>query len=435
MIKAQEVLKVLGRHQLVDGYHYIFDMDRSHGVYLHDANDGREYLDAFTFFASWPIGYNHPRMLEPDFTKRITKAALNNPSNSDIYTQEMAHFVENFANQVTPKGFPHHFWISGGALAVENALKTAFDWKARKLNRTAFSEPVEDLVILHLKEAFHGRSGYTMSLTNTDPGKIGLFPKFKWPRVHNPKVELDLEGNISNDIEASEAQTEEELKQAFADHKDRIAGIILEPLQGEGGDNHFRPQLFSMLRNFADEKEALLMYDEVQTGFFGTGKPWMWQNFEVAPDVVAFGKKSQVCGIYANSRVEEVKDHVFSLSSRINSTWGGNLTDMVRGSRFIEIIQEERLDENIAARGQEFIEGLRQLARETGKITNVRGIGSLAAFTMASKQEREDTLKQLSVNGMLALRSGPTSIRFRLPLVISTTEVQLYLQAVAKALA
>ncbi len=429
MIKATEVLDVLRRHQLVDGYHHIFDMKKSHGVWLHDAANNKEYLDGFTNFASWPIGYNHPAMADPEFVETMKLAAVNNPANSDIYTRQMAEFVSAFATKVTPKGFPHHFWVAGGALAVENALKTAFDWKARKLGRT-MTDNSDDLVVLHFKDAFHGRSGYTMSLTNTDPVKVALFPKFKWPRVHNPAIEFDLEGDIANDIEASEKQTEEELKAAFAEYRDRIAAIIIEPLQGEGGDNHFRPQLFRMLRKYADEQEAMLVFDEVQTGFFGSGKPWMWQHHDVAPDIVAFGKKSQVCGIYANKRVDEVKGNVFATSSRINSTWGGSLTDMVRCRKFIDIILTGKLADNITAMGALFVEGLRTIAGDNGAFANVRGVGSLIAFTLEKVETRDAMIKHLSDHGVMALKSGPRAIRFRLPLVISEAEVNLFLDRI-----
>jgi len=433
MIEAKNVHETLRRYQLVDGYSLVMDLARSCGPWLVDAASGEAYLDAFTCFASWPVGYNHAMMADPAFQERLLRAALVNPSNSDLYTAEMADFVEAFASHVTPPDYPHHFWVAGGALAVENALKTAFDWKARKLGRTSFSDDVNDLVILHFRQAFHGRSGYTMSLTNTLPDKIGLFPKFDWPRVHNPAIELDHDGNVCNDIEAEEEKARREIEAAFQKHGNKIAGILIEPIQGEGGDNHFRPEFFRLLRRYADEHEALLLYDEVQTGFFGTGKPWMWQHVGVAPDVVAFGKKTQVCGIYANRRVEEVADNVFQRSSRINSTWGGNLVDMVRCQRFIEIIEAEGLAENVARMGAALIDGLRQIARERGAFRNVRGVGSLIAFTLESAEARDRMLVDLFEQKLIALPTGETSIRFRLPLVIGESEVQKALECVGAA--
>ena len=188
MIDPQHVHETLRKHQLADGYPFVFDLERSHGAWLHDAKSGQEYLDFFTCFASWPVGYNHPKLLEPAFLSEIARVAVHNPANSDLYTTQMAEFVEAFATHATPRSHPHHFWISGGALAVENSMKAAFDWKARKIGLANVHDDGASLCILHFRQAFHGRSGYTLSVTNTVPDKTALFPKFDWPRVHNPEI-------------------------------------------------------------------------------------------------------------------------------------------------------------------------------------------------------------------------------------------------------
>jgi L-lysine 6-transaminase len=423
MIGPDAVHDTLRQHQLVDGYPVVLDLEKSEGVWLHDALTGKRYLDGFSFFASWPMGYSHPKLLDPEFQKEILRAAVTKTSNSDVYTVEMARFVDAFATRVTPDGFPHHFWVSGGTLAIENALKTAFDWKARLLGRTSFDSYVNDLVILHFRQAFHGRSGYTLSLTNTRPDKIGLFPKFDWPRVHNPAIEFDLQGGVANDIESEEERAFDEIEKVYSQYGRRVAAILIEPMQGEGGDNHFRGEFLAGLRRIADEKQSMLIFDEVQTGFYGSGKPWMWQHFDVAPDIVAFGKKTQVCGLYASARVDEVVDNVFSLSSRINSTWGGNLVDMVRCRRFIEIVEEDDLLGHISLVGDRLIAGLREVAPHTGVISNVRGRGSLVAFTVDTPEQRARILGDMFENELMALPCGPRSIRFRLPFVIQPEEV------------
>ncbi len=434
MIHPQNVHETLKRHQLADGYPFVLDLDKSHGSWLHDARTGTDLLDFFTCFASWPIGYNHPRMSEPAFSAELLTAARNNPANSDLYTVAMARFVEAFATRVTPAGFPYHFWITGGALANENAIKVAFDWKAQKLGRRDLHESCDDLVVLHFKDAFHGRSGYTLSLTNTDPAKTGLFPKFRWPRVHNPGIEFDLDGGIANDIVASEARACAEIERAFAEHKGKVAAILIEPMQSEGGDHHFRPEFLKKLRAYADEQEALLVFDEVQTGFFGAGTPWLWQQIGVAPDIVAFAKKSQQAGIYSSKRVDDVPENCFHRPSRINSTWGGNLADMVRATQIIDIILQEQMPENIAARGRQFVAGLRQLARSGAPFTNVRGVGSLCAFTLADTGTRDAMLGRLRDQRLLALKSGSRAIRFRLPLNVTAAEVELALGKIEAAL-
>jgi len=434
MIDPDRVHETLRRAQLVDGFPLVLDLEASKGVWMHDAKTGKRYLDAFTSFASWPVGYNHPMMHDSAFEAELLRAARTKVANSDLYTIEMACFVEAFSSRVTPPGFPYHFWVSGGALAVENALKTAFDWKARKLGRTSFEEDVNDLVILHFEHAFHGRSGYTMSLTNTVLDKIGLFPKFPWPRVHNPGIVFDLAGGIANDVQAEEKRACDEIDAVFAKYGKKVAAIILEPMQGEGGDVHFRTEFLRRLRQYADEHEALLIFDEVQTGFFGSGKPWLWQHHGVAPDVVAFGKKTQVCGIYASRRLDEVEEHVFRRPSRINSTWGGNLVDMVRARRFIDIVETENLAANVSLRGERLLKGLRELAAMKGGISNVRGIGSLCAFSLESQAAQKRMLLDLFQKEVMALASGRESVRFRLPLVISDEEVDQLLERVEACL-
>jgi len=422
LLDPKNVHSTLARHQLVDGYEVVLDLDRSHGSWIHDQRSGEEFLDCFTCFASWPVGFNHPGLKEPEFEAELLRAARTKPANSDLYTPEMARFVDDFATRVTPSGFPHHFWVSGGALAVENALKVAFDWKARKLGRNSFADDVDDLVVLHFRQAFHGRTGYTMSVTNTVPDKVGLFPKFRWPRVHNPAIEFDLDGGLANDIEAEEARACAEIDAAFEKHGKKIAAILIEPMQGEGGDNHFRTEFFQKLRSYADENEALLVFDEVQTGFYGSGKAWLWQHHGVAPDVVAFGKKTQVCGLYASERVDEIPENVFARSSRINSTWGGNLVDMVRCRRFIEIIHDESLAENITAQGERVLLGLRRLGAEHGTLFNIRGRGSLIAFRLETPTVRDTMVKELFERRMMVLASGEDSIRLRLPLTFTEAE-------------
>ena len=422
-MKASDVLQSLSRHQLVDGYPLVVDLEKSQGSWIHDAATGEKYLDAFTCFASWPIGFNHPGMREPAFEAALMRAAQSNIANADLYTAEMADFVRTFATHATPDGFPHHFWVAGGGLAVENAMKTAFDWKARRLGRTDYLADCNDLSIVHFNQAFHGRTGYTMSCTNTLPDKVGLFPRFQWPRIHNPVCQFDTGGNVCNDIEAEEAKACEQLDAAFAESADRIAAILIEPMQGEGGDNHFRPEFLATLRKYADQHDCLLLLDEVQTGFFGSGKPWFWQHLGTAPDIVAFGKKSQVCGIYAGGKVDQVEQNVFKVSSRINSTWGGNLVDMVRARRFIEIIVEDGLAEHAAMLGDRLMDGLRSIAHDTNAFTNVRGRGTLVACTFPSPEHRAAAITAMFDRKVMSLPCGTDSMRFRLPLNMSFDEV------------
>ncbi|MBZ0112086.1 MAG: L-lysine 6-transaminase [Thermoanaerobaculia bacterium] len=418
-VAPKEVHEVLSRHMLADGFPLVLDMQKSHGAWLHDGVKEKEFLDFFTSFSSYPMGYNHPKLTSPEFKARLTDAAIVKVANADLYTTYMAEFVETFARSVPPAYRQHLFFVSGGALAVENALKTAFDWKVRK--NLAAGKPERGSKILHFRQAFHGRSGYTLSLTNTDPRKTDYFPKFDWPRVVNPKLSFPLTDEGVAATKKVEAEAIAQIRQALVDYPDEIAGLIIEPIQGEGGDNHFRREFLQALRDLADQNEFLLIFDEVQTGFGTTGKWWCFEHFGVEPDVFAFGKKTQVCGIAATARVDEV-DSVFKISSRINSTWGGNLVDMVRAQRFVEIIEEDNLLDNARDVGARLVAGLIALQDDYEAVTNARGRGLFVAFDLPDTDSRDRVLAALGQQNVLGLSCGSRSIRFRPPLILSAEE-------------
>jgi len=415
-VAPTDVHDTLRKHILVDGYKIVFDLDASHGSWVRDAATGREYLDFFSFFASSPIGFNHPRMHDESVRERLVKAATTRVTNSDKYTTYMAEFVDTLARTAAPPELPHYFFIDGGALAVENALKTAFDWKVRKNLARGLGE--RGHAVLHLENAFHGRSGYTLSLTNTDPVKTDYFPKFAWPRIPAPRMTFPFEGANEAATIALEQEAVAAAEAAFARDPHGIAAIIVEPIQGEGGDNHFRPELFRELRRLADEHEALLVYDEVQTGLGMTGAWWAYQHHGVQPDILCFAKKMQVGGIMVSRRIDDVKDNVFEKSGRINSTWGGSLVDMVRCTRILEIIVEEKLVENAAARGAELLTELRALEERFPFVTNTRGKGLMCALDLPDTATRNAVVKRCLDEGMIVMASGPRAIRFRPTLTV-----------------
>jgi L-lysine 6-transaminase len=422
VVPPNRVLQTLRKHMLIDGFEIVIDLHKSRGSYLVDAKDGKRYLDFFTFVASSPIGLNHPKMMTPGFLKKLAYVAVNKPSNSDIYTAEQAEFLVTFERVAMPSYLPHVLFIEGGALAVENALKAAFDWKIRKNFERGYKEERGKQVI-HFRHSFHGRSGYTLSLTNTDPVKTDLFPKFAWPRVLNPAMRFPMnEENIAL-VQRDEVTSLNQIKEAFYTHKDDVASIIIEAIQGEGGDNQFRPEFFRALRQLADENEAMLIIDEVQTGVGMTGKMWAHQHF-VEPDMISFGKKMQVCGFLCGKRIDEVKDNVFALSSRINSTWGGNLVDMVRSQRYLEIIEEDHLVDNARIVGAHLVNQLNRMTAEFPSVlSNARGIGLFAAFDVATPELRTKIRAHAYKNGLIVLPSGEKSIRFRPPLTVTKTEI------------
>ena len=423
IVPPEKVLETVGKHMLIEGFKIIPDLAKSKGTYLYDAISGREILDMFGFFATLALGHNDPAYHEDEeFLRNLQIAAITNPSNSDFYTQQMATFLETLERIALPEGFKYLFFISGGALAVENALKVAMDWKVQKNFKKGYKTE-RGHQVMHFKQAFHGRSGYTLSLTNTTPEKTQYFAKFNWPRITNPKITFPLEDHLE-EVEQLEKQAIEEMKKAFYENKDDICAIIIEPIQGEGGDNHFRPEFFQVLRELADENEALLIFDEVQTGVAATGQFWAHQHFGVSPDIIAFGKKMQVCGIMVTERVDEVPENVFHVKGRINSTWGGSLVDMVRATKILQVIEERGLVEHNARIGQKIMSVLQELAQQF-PLSNIRGRGTFIAFDLPSTEIRNKVIEVALEEGALLLQSGTKSIRFRPPLTISEEDVNV----------
>ena len=444
-INFNNTKSIIGRRILADGMDIIIDINKSHGSWLVDGRDGREYLDLFSMFASMPIGYNHPHLLKNK--DKLLQAAINKPTNSDIYSLDMAEFVETLGRVAQPEYLPYSFFIEGGGLAVENALKTAFDWKARKNLKKGIKNKGSQ--VIHFKDCFHGRTGYTLSLTDSpDKRKTMYFPKFDWPRIVNPKISFSEDEINIEKVIALEKESVLQIKEAISKNPDDIAAILIEPIQGEGGDNHFRCEFFQALREIADENEILLIYDEVQTGVGITGKMWAHQHFiknscgcdcsdklSVIPDIIAFGKKTQCCGIFASKRIDEIEENVFNISSRLNSTWGGSLVDMVRFTMYLEIIEKEALVENAQTVGKVLKSELLKLENEYPEVvSNTRGRGLFCAFDLPSSEHRDRLASHIMEEGAIVIGSGVKSIRFRPHLNVTESEITQGISIIKKSL-
>jgi len=445
-ISFKDTRRTIGQHMLADGMSPVIDLEKSHGSWLVDGKTGKEYLDLFSMFASMSIGYNHPYILE--HKDRLTRAAVNKPTNSDIYSPEMAEFVDTVGRVAQPDYLPYSFFIEGGALAVENTLKTAFDWKVRK--NLQQGKPEGGGQVIHLKDCFHGRSGYTMSLTDSpDHRKVQYFPKFDWPRVTNPPMVFPMDEENMAAVQALEERSIREIKDILSEQSDDIACMILEPIQGEGGDNHFRPEYLRALRELSLENDFLLIFDEIQTGVGITGKMWAHQHFcepecanectvhckLIEPDLMSFGKKTQCCGMFAGKRLDEVEGHVFKESSRINSTFGGNLVDMVRFTLYLEVIEQEDLVQKAAENGEYLLTSLLKLQDDhEGLVSNARGKGLFCAYDLPTGEQRDTLTNLLEEEGALVLGSGHRSIRFRPNLNINRKEIDTGISMMRSAL-
>jgi L-lysine 6-transaminase len=429
-----EVHARLSEHLLIDGFRLVLDVERSHGSWLVDARDGTEYLDLYTFFASAPLGANPPGIVDdPAFMTLLGKVAAGKPANPDMYSTHLAEFVATFVRVLGDPALPHLFFVEGGGLAVENALKAAFDWKSRR-NEAAGRSRDLGTKVLHLTKAFHGRTGYTMSLTNTDPNKTDRYPSFGWPRIDVPAMAFPIDEHLA-DVEAAEARAIEQAHAAFRAHPHDIACFIAEPIQGEGGDNHLRAEFLQAMQGLCHTYDALFVLDEVQTGVGLTGTPWAYQQLGLEPDIVAFAKKVQLGGIMAGRRIDEEPNNVFRVSSRINSTWGGGLVDMVRSRRLLEIIEADGLFDHAAKVGDSFLRGLQELRdRYPDVVSNVRGRGLMCALDLPDSDHRDRVVTGLRDERVLVLPCGDRSVRFRPALSVTEDEVRTGLAALDRVI-
>jgi len=422
------------------------DLARSRGSYLAALGEEAPYLDCCGFFGTGPLAFDHPSLTGDEYRERLYQAARYRISLSDFWPEEMAHFVRAFREVVgEPYYLPWLFLVEGGALACENALKAAFDWKVRTNIRKGLihgdvSEERRPLGtrVISFERAFHGRSGYTLSLTHTRSEKYKFFPKFDWFRIDPPFERYDNEHNVIN---AEEVRGQQEraitgIKRILRQYPDDVAAIIVEPMQAEGGDRYLPVSFFHELRALCDENDMILIYDEIQVGFGSAGRMWMHEYFgeKARPDIVTFAKKGQLAGILASYERFQTVDSVFGSASeslsRINSTWGGNPADVVRSTAILQAIHNQRIDgrtllEHVRYAGDELLHRLQDLCRRYPTlIENPRGCGLLAAFDVRDPAWRGPLWEEIWKERLLSLVCGTQGIRFRPHLDMTIEEVE-----------
>ena len=387
---------------LVDSYPVMWDLTRSKGSWLWNASEGCSYLDFHCGYGSNPLGHNHDGLIEAMTRSPMGVSAFwNKPACGDFYTEELLEFVETFQTEMIPRKMQTAplFFIDGGAAANDNAIKVAQDYKVQRTGNPKATK------IAGLTDAFHGRSPGSLSLTNTDPHKTKLFAKFEgWPRIPT----------TDGTPEADEALLAH-LSQAFEEGNDEIAGVMVEPIQCEGGDNHLTARVLQGIQALCRQHDALFMLDEVQTGFWTTGARWCFQHFDLTPDVVTFGKKSQQCGIWGGPKVAAFKDGCMHQSGRISSTWSGNLVDMIRSTHIMRIIKDDGLAGNAIVRGKQFVDVMQIFGEKYPQhISNVRGRGLIIAFDATDTKKRNLILQKLySEEKFIGLACGDRTVRFR----------------------
>ena len=362
------------------------DFSRSHGSYLYDHHTQKEYLDFFGMYASLPLGYNHPIFNTSEFKEEYLRTASFKVNNCEFVSAETLAFDRLFVEYAGKNLFKHFHYTCTGALAVEAAIKTCIEHGGCRLPR-----------ILSFNNSFHGINSYGGFVTSRFSGADARLNGF--PEIFSVKVDCDLN------------QVEEEIL------KNHLTCILVEPIQCSSGDRHHDKHFFQGLRELCNLYKVPLVFDEIQVGFGGTGKLWYFEYLDIVPDVVIFGKKTQLSGIM----VREGFGEIFSPGKniRLEVTWDGDVADMVRCKHIIKAYEENNILQNVCKQAELLKTGLSKFKQ----IKNLRNCGLIMAFDLKNRIERDKIVDGLFKNGFLCNSTADRSIRLRPNLNLSAQDV------------
>ncbi|MEQ1566817.1 MAG: aminotransferase class III-fold pyridoxal phosphate-dependent enzyme [Myxococcota bacterium] len=428
-------------HQDARSIHFYQDAASSRGNYVVDV-DGNVLLDVYGHIACLSLGYNHPELLAAARAGRFDWALGYRPALGVAPPAEWVDLIEGPFTAVAPVGLPRVMTVTSGAEAVENALKAAFAWKARlrrggaswnadDLQRVMHNRQrgINELKIVSFEGGFHGRSLGALSATRSKPIHKLDFPAFDWPVVPFPANRFPLAAHAEENA-AAEARSLEQVRDVFVREGSNVAGLIVEPIQGEGGDRHASPAFFRALRALCAEHEVAFVCDEVQTGLGATGKTWAHEHWGLSqpPDVVTWSKKFGLGGLHLSDAVTPAEPY------RLFNTFLG---DPLRAAQFgviHQVIERDHLVAHTAATGRRLVTGLEQLCeRHPGVLSQARGQGTYAAVDLADGPARDRLIEALRQAGIEAGGSGDRSIRFRPALVFAARHVDELLDALERA--
>ena len=364
------------------------DFMKSHGSYVFDKNTDDEFLDMFCMFSSLPLGYNHS-IFDGSFDEKIKFISRLRMCNNLFDSDELMDFTSVLKEIGVHENI--HF-CSTGALAVESALKCAFEYK---------KDPTA--LVLGIKNSYHGINGWGFM---TDPeissvkNRVLHFPTNDW-----------------------EHHSLDDLISYITQSNDHIAAVIVEPIQCTAGDIYLDIGKLKNLQNLCDKNDICFIIDEIQTGFGVTGQMWYSDKVGLSPDILIFGKKSQICGIMVNEKYSEA---INSQYRKLQVTFDGDLLDVIRAQYILKAIQEHDLMDAVKANSIIFKEELSPL------FSNYRSSGHLIAFDFDNQEKRDDFVRKAYANKLLVNPTNDKSIRLRPSMAISENEMDVFFNKVSK---
>ena len=391
---AKRVIDTMKKHAYDSTFMYSLVIANGHDCIIEDI-DGNQFLDFTSNIGACPLGYSHPGILE--VLAEYSTNGTHKIAGQDFYSKEHADLAENIAS-IIPRSFKT-FFINSGAEAVENAIKIAY----RRMG------PLPGISCMG---AFHGRTLGALTFTSSRPVHKYNFPEFPVKRIKFCTKDNDEE------IDTVESMLKE----------NKIAFILTEVVQGEGGYNVASKKFIRNLRKYATQYGVPLILDEVQSGIGHTGRWWAFEHYDVRPDIMSAAKALQVGATMYDKKLEPTE------RSALSSTWGGgSRIDMAVGARIIDVIKHDKLLENATRMGNMLKKGLEEIVGKNG-IIDVRGLGLMIGLEFDTRSHREKKIVELFKNGLLTLGAGQKSLRIIPPLVITKEQIEEGLDIMNKVL-
>jgi len=368
---------------------------KSFGSYLFDNRTQRSFLDFFGMYASLPLGYNHKTFQTDEFKTEILEASTFKINNCEFVSSETISFDNEFTRFVNDGYYKNFHYTCTGALAVEAAIKVC-------IHKSNYKRPN----IISFRNSFHGINSLGSFVTD-----------HFWPAHKKLK---GLPQDFSTKLNCDLLEVEEQLKNSF------VTCVLMEPIQCSAGDIHHEKKFFKGLRLLCDKYSVPLVFDEIQVGFGGTGKLWYYQHLEILPDIVIFGKKTQLSGIMVNESHSGIfsKDQI----TRLEVTWDGDILDMIRCKHIIKAYREDSIIDAVTEKGQFLVSSLSKIKG----LYKVRGAGLIAAFDLKDRQTRDTLVRRMYENQLICNQTGDKSIRLRPNLAISKNEIENALDIINK---
>jgi 4-aminobutyrate aminotransferase/(S)-3-amino-2-methylpropionate transaminase len=399
------------------------------------------YLDVYNMIASLPIGYNNPEMLKHLGTPEVTSLLANRPALGIIPPKEYADAVAGVIRAAAPPGLNKVGFQQCGSCANENAIKLVFmRHMAKKRAGRPFSEEefascmlnrgpgTPPLAILSFSGGFHGRTMGLLSTTHSKPIHKVDIPVFPWPTARFPKLKYPLDKHEAEN-RAEEQRCIDEVESIIRTSPLTIAGLIVEPVQAEGGDNHASPWFFRQLRKLTERMDVAMIVDEVQTGVGPTGTFWNHEQWglESPPDLVTFAKKLQISGYFM--RDEFMPREAY----RVFNTWCGEPVRLIQARFIAEYVRKNNLMELAKESGAVLRAGLDRFAKQ-GSILNVRGTGTFLAFDFVNAATRDSFVKTMRSIGVNMGGCGFEAVRIRPMMTFTPKHAEVFVAKMEEGL-